>query len=83
MSYSSRKYQMLQRLGVEQLRPLREPTSSADGIEEERLCHLFDTNIPIRQTPVPGRRCPNCASRGATVWVIPGKRCPHCGTEVN
>lgn len=52
MSYSSRKYQMLQRLGVEQLRPLREPTSSADGIEEERLCHLFDTNIPIRQTPV-------------------------------
>jgi len=37
----------------------------------------------IKDRPVPGRRCPNCLSKGQTVWVIPGKHCPQCKTAVN
>ena len=32
---------------------------------------------------VPGRKCPACAAKGQTVWVISGKCCPQCGTPVN
>lgn len=37
--------------------------------------------IPIiHLMPMPGVRCPTCASRGIEQWVLPGKHCPNCST---
>lgn len=30
--------------------------------------------------PMPGVKCPKCASKGVESWVLPGKSCPKCGT---
>ena len=37
----------------------------------------IDNTVPW--DPIPGVRCPRCASRGLKTWVLPGKYCPRCG----
>ena len=34
----------------------------------------------IVHMPMPGVKCPTCASRGIEQWVLPGKHCPNCAT---
>jgi hypothetical protein len=34
----------------------------------------------IHLMPMPGVKCPTCASRGIEQWVLPGKHCPNCST---
>ncbi|CAK4032829.1 Hypothetical predicted protein [Lecanosticta acicola] len=77
MTYNQQRNEALQRLGIEQLPTLYAPPEHID------TCPLFEQSLPVRQMPVPGRRCPSCLAQGKTQWVIPGKRCPKCGTEVN
>ncbi|QIW98169.1 hypothetical protein AMS68_003687 [Peltaster fructicola] len=77
MTYDLHRLDTLSRLGIEQL-----PEISIDGCEDFTKPHIGPL-LAIRTRPVPGRKCPNCLSRGQTVWVIPGKRCPQCGHEVN
>ena len=52
------------------------------GLSSPPKPHSY-ASLPLQNMPVPGRKCPNCLSKGDTVWVIPGKCCPECGTEVN
>ncbi|KAM3419281.1 hypothetical protein BST61_g5218 [Cercospora zeina] len=84
MTYTAKRYETLMRLGIEQLPTLSACSSNASDTTHETFAIVdpLASTMPIRERPVPGRRCPNCAARGATVWVIPGKRCPSCGTEV-
>lgn len=93
-SYRQRRYEILRKLGIEQLPVLR----MSDAPNHTSTANLGD--LPIRTMPVspishlhmvsvltndqvPGRKCPTCLTKGNTVWVIPGKRCPQCGTQVN
>ncbi|GAB7364072.1 hypothetical protein MBLNU230_g4625t1 [Neophaeotheca triangularis] len=73
MAYNVHRFATLERLGIEQL-----PALVPDPEFE-----FFSTALAIRERPVPGKRCPQCAARGQTIWVIPGKRCPQCRAEVN
>lgn len=68
MSYSAQKYEALQRLGVEQLPTLSEPTQhdheeihhlerrssseSSSSFEANEPSHPFAMNLPIRGRPV-------------------------------
>jgi len=40
----------------------------------------YSLEMPIKDMPIPGVRCPTCAAKGQEVWVIPGKACGYCGT---
>ncbi|KAF7186333.1 hypothetical protein HII31_12408 [Pseudocercospora fuligena] len=84
MSYNSQRFETLLRLGIEQLPP-SERRRSIDSVasSDSGYDSTCNYNIPLREQPVPGKRCPACLGRGQTVWVIPGKRCPQCGVEVN
>ncbi|CZT22848.1 uncharacterized protein RCC_08554 [Ramularia collo-cygni] len=99
MSYSAQKYEALRRLGVQQLSTLYEPSyhhhhhglhhterrnsSPRNSFDVDEPRYPFAMNLPIRDRPVPGRKCPNCLARGQTYWVAYGKRCAQCGTEIN
>ncbi|KAM0714886.1 hypothetical protein Q7P37_009351 [Cladosporium fusiforme] len=84
MTYSTRRYDALCRLGVEQLPSLAIDEHRRSGAEQfGGMSNPLQGHLPLRGVPVPGRRCPCCLQRGQTVWVIPGKKCPQCGTEVN
>ncbi|PIB00770.1 hypothetical protein CB0940_01211 [Cercospora beticola] len=84
MTYTAKRYETLKRLGIEQLPPLHACSTNESDTSDNTFAIInpLTSTMPIRERPVPGRRCPTCAARGATVWVIPGKRCPSCGTEV-
>ncbi|KAK4981703.1 hypothetical protein LTR66_002246 [Elasticomyces elasticus] len=77
MSANFGRYEILRRLGIEQLPALVAAEEPVDEVSDGPF-----PNIPLTTMPVPGRRCPACALKGQTVWVIPGKRCPQCGTPV-
>ena len=94
MSYNQRRYETLRRLRIEQLPTLR----MSNDADQDHLTSFGDLPVrstPVsincysylrsdnNNVQVPGRKCPNCAAKGQTVWVIPGKRCPQCGTQVN
>lgn len=98
MAYDLKRYDTLTKLGIEQLPPMHclelethQAFVSNLPVRTMPVSHLaVDTTALLEQDheliielQVPGRKCPNCLSRGQTVWVIPGKRCPQCGTEVN
>ncbi|KAK0250124.1 hypothetical protein B0A54_11861 [Friedmanniomyces endolithicus] len=81
MSYNRHRHEQLRRLGVEQLPAIH---TAPDWAEHRHAPHHpFNGDLPVRTMPVPGRRCPNCLSKGQTVWVIPGKHCPQCQTAVS
>lgn len=61
----------------------RSRSASANYASKKRpTLKVYEDGI-LTKAKVPGRRCPTCASKGSTVWVIPGKKCPQCGTLVN
>ncbi|KAJ9623552.1 hypothetical protein H2203_005814 [Taxawa tesnikishii (nom. ined.)] len=78
MSQNFLRHQILASLGIEQLPTLIAQDEPMDDSLEAPL------SIPSMITlPIPGKKCPACAAKGQTVWVIPGKQCPQCRTEVN
>ncbi|KAK5174107.1 uncharacterized protein LTR77_001187 [Saxophila tyrrhenica] len=82
MTYNSRQRETLHRLGIKQL-PTLQASRYTPELDDPFRSTFVIGDLPVRTMPVPGRRCPACAAKGETVWVIPGKRCPQCGTQVN
>ncbi|KAF1346902.1 hypothetical protein BDV97DRAFT_400787 [Delphinella strobiligena] len=80
MSLTFRK-EYLKLHNIEQLPPLEVSDAESSTTDEDMDMPL--SGYPMKTTPVPGKKCPECAGQGRIVWVIPGKRCPECGTAVN